>query len=137
MQKSNHFWSLGMNIITTCRCTVNGEVPHHFRALYKSFLCLGLSVPFKGGIYAKLKRVNAGIVWSFGINIFTTCQCTGKLHISFDFCLIFAWYRSHSSFNGEKNYANPQSADIVAMTPLLCTVKGMHVPHTLTILIGY
>ena len=43
-----------MNIIT-CRCSIKGEVT------FSSFasilpLCLGLSVPFMGGIYAKLKK---------------------------------------------------------------------------------
>ena len=43
------FWSLAMNIITTCRCSFKGEVPQHFQVLHKILpLCLGLSIPFHG-----------------------------------------------------------------------------------------
>ena len=114
------------------------EVPHHFRALHKSFLCLGLSVPFMGGIYAKLKKSKCLIIfWSFGMNVFTICQCIGKLHISYDFCLNFVWYRSHHSFNGEKIMQIYRVQILRQCLHYFALWTGKHVPHTLTILIGY
>ena len=49
------------------------------------------------------------------MNIITACKCTHQLWLSHK---SLSGIRSHCSFNG-KNYANPHSADNVAMTPLL------------------
>ena len=48
------------------------------------------------------------------MNIITTCRCTSKLHISYDFCinlsLVIGLFLSWG-----KNHANPHSVDHVTM----------------------
>ena len=84
------------------------------------------SLPLWEGFMQKSKRVNTYNFWLFGMNIITTCQCTGKLHISYD-CRINLMC---IALTVPKKYVNPHSTDSMAMTPLLCTVNR-YVPHHL------
>ena len=109
MQKSKRvdtYSFLGMNITSTCRCTVKGEVPHHFWVLNKSFLCVTVSVFASWERCMQTsKRVESYPSHLFGHWLWIS-SLLASVQVSYTsvmtFALIFAWYRSHCSFSEEE-----------------------------------